>query len=91
MRRPGQWIDRDRAKAVTLGLATDPALSHVLLGAFLASTLQTLLGDGPPAVAVASGLLWALSVALYAVADEMVRRIRERKNRLPESEFYGIE
>lgn len=91
---------RERLAEVTIGLATSPALSHVLLGAFLAATLQALLGDGSAAVAVASGLLWVLSVGLYAVADELVERIEEEE-RLDawkdliggpdDSEFYGIE
>lgn len=84
---------RERLYEVTLGLFSDRTLPNVLLGAFLTSLLQLAVGTVPWTLAALAGLLWALSVGVYAAVDEVRRAIEERKNRLldPESEFYGIE
>lgn len=84
---------RERFRAVTLGLAADATLSHVLLGAFITSLIQFAVGMVPWVLPVVSGVLWAGSVVLYAVADEFLQRIEEKKQQLldPESVYKGIE
>lgn len=96
----GTWVKlvespRERVKAVTLDLLTDRSLPNILLGMFLTSFIQWLVGMVPFAFMALSFLAWQASVFVYAVADEVREKIEEAKNRLldPEdvSEFYGIE
>ena len=83
----------ERLRTVTLGLAADATLSHVLLGAFLTSTIQFAVGMVPWVLPTISGGLWLCSVVLYAVADEFKQRIEEKKQQVldPASSYKGIE
>lgn len=83
----------ERLKTVTLGLFSDQSGPNVVLGVFITAALQAATGRAPWWWAAASGAVWALSVAVYALVDEVRQAIEERKNRVldEESEYYGIE
>lgn len=85
----------DRAKAVTFDLVTDRTLPNILLGAFLTSAIQLVVGMVPVSFPIISAGAWVLSVGVYSIADEVREAIEEEKNRLlsPEDacDYYGIE
>lgn len=72
---------RDRLYDVTLGLAAHRSLPNILLGAFLGSSIQLVVGMVPWTFPAVSGVLWALSVLLYAVADELQEAIAEQRRK----------
>ena len=86
---------RERFKAVTLDLLTDRSLPNILLGMFLTSLIQYVVGMVPFAFMALSLLAWQASILTYAVADEVREKIEEAKNRLLDpadtSDYYGIE
>lgn len=86
---------RERFRTVTWDLLTDKTLPNILLGAFLTSSIQFIVGIVPLGFLLLSFVAWGASVLTYAVADEVKQTIEEEKNRLlsPEdqTDFYGIE
>lgn len=72
---------RGRLYDVTLGLAAHRSLPNILLGAFLGSSIQLVVGMVPWTFPAVSGALWALSVVLYAVADELQEAIEEQRRK----------
>lgn len=72
---------RDRFREVTIGLAAHRSLPNILLGAFLTSCIQLIVGMVGWAFPAVSGALWLCSVLVYAVADEVLEAIKERRRK----------
>lgn len=84
---------RERVKAVAFALFTDQSGPNILLGIFVSAALQAAIGMVPAGWAALAGAVWLVDVGIYAVLDDVRRRLEAERNRLlePESRYYGIE
>lgn len=84
---------RERAKHVSLNVFSDEAFPNILLGAWITSTIQYLVGIVPVSFSIVSFFAWIVSVFIYAYIDHIRQTIEEKKRETlsRDSDYWGIE